>query len=136
MKCRPHTRSAPRKKYGNYVTVPCGPLIPGAPSRPGAPRMPEANQKENKLHSIERRNQKLIRLNFCQSETSSFLRGEELNFELFLWGGGGGINRKDPFFGLREVKSWLLQIKSFLRKNINGASNSTFKLLIHNKLSS
>ena len=37
-----------------------------------------------------------------QSQTSSLLRGGgELNFELPLWGGGGGLNRKGPFiFGV------------------------------------
>ena len=29
------------------------------------------------------------RVNFSQSETSSLLRGGELNSELLLWGGGG-----------------------------------------------
>ena len=42
------------------------------------------------------------RVNFSQSETSSLLRGGELNFELLLW---GGVNRKDPHNFTRLVQN-------------------------------
>ena len=45
------------------------------------------------------------RVNFSQSETSSFLREGDLNFELLLW---GRINRKDASWRLNLEFGWFV----------------------------
>ena len=63
------------------------------------PKPPPPPHTITDMRNNERRNVLThARVNFSHSETSSLVRGRELNFELLLWGGGGAINRKDPNF--------------------------------------